>query len=50
MLGYSVNDEIIINTDDVYMRESGIDIYAKEYNDLSFDEKEQKEVDEYLQF
>ena len=47
LLGYSLDDAIVINTDDVY-REAGIDIYSKEYSDLSFDEKEIKEISEYM--
>lgn len=49
MLGYSETDVIVINTDDVYLRE-GIDIYAEEYSDLSFDENEQLEVKKYMEF
>lgn len=47
MLGFDLKDAIVINTDDVYLRE-GIDIYDDEHKDLSFNEIEQKEVEEYL--
>ncbi len=47
MLGYKVEDAIVINTDDVYSK-IGIDIYSKEYSDLSFDAKEQAEVNLYM--
>lgn len=43
MLGYKVENAIIINTDDVY-KEIGIDIYSDEYKDLSFDDKEMEFV------
>ncbi len=46
-LGYDLKDAIVINTDDLYYK-IGIDIYSKEYSDLSFDEKESKEVKGYL--
>lgn len=49
MLGYNVKDAIVINTDDIYSQ-NGIDIYAKENNDLSFNEQEKKQVEEYMQF
>ena len=48
MLGYNIEDEIIINTDDVYSQ-IGIDIYGNEYRDLSFNEEELKEVESYMQ-
>lgn len=48
MLGYDLKDAIVINTDDVYSG-AGIDVYSKEYSDLSFDEKEQTEVDSYME-
>ena len=48
MLGYKLEDAIVINTDDVYSK-IGIDIYSKEYSDLSFDEKEQTEVNLYME-
>lgn len=48
LLGYKDEDAIVINTDDVYAQ-IGIDIYSKEYSDLAFDEKEQKEVNEYME-
>ena len=47
MLGFDLKDAIVINTDDVYLRE-GIDIYDDEHKDLSFNEIEKKEVEEYL--
>lgn len=47
MLGYDPKEAIVINTDDLYT-EIGIDVYSKENSDLSFDELEQKEVEEYL--
>ena len=31
-------------------KQNGIDIYAKENNDLSFNEQEKKQVEEYMQF
>ena len=48
MLGYSLNDAIVINTDDVYSK-NGLDIYSDEYRDLSFDEKEEQEVNSYME-
>ena len=48
MLGYEVKDAIVINTDDVYSQ-NGIDIYSKEYSDLSFDENELKDVNSYME-
>ena len=48
MLGYELEDAIVINTDDVYSQ-IGIDVYSKEYSDLSFDEKEQAEVNLYME-
>lgn len=48
MLGYNKADAIVINTDDVYLKQN-IDVYAKENNDLSFSEEEQQEVDKYLE-
>ena len=48
MLGYNLEDAIVINTDDVY-NEVGIDIYSKEYSDLSFSEKEEQEVKAYME-
>ena len=47
MLGYKVEDAIVINTDDVYAR-NGIDIYSNECRNLSFSEKEEKEVEKYM--
>ncbi len=47
LLGYNLEDAIIINTDDVYS-ENGIDIYSNEYKDLPFDEQELKEVNSYM--
>lgn len=47
LLGYNLNDAIVINTDDVYS-ENGIDIYSDEYRDLSFDEKELQDVNTYM--
>lgn len=48
MLGYDLDDAIVINTDDVY-NEAGIDIYSKEYCDLSFSEEEEQEVKSYME-
>ena len=48
MFGYEVKDAIVINTDDVYSQ-NGIDIYSKEYCDLSFDENELKDVNSYME-
>jgi len=48
MLGYSLEDAIVINTDDVYTQ-VGIDIYSDDYRDLSFDEKEFCEVNSYME-
>lgn len=48
MLGYKLNDAIVINTDDVYS-ENGIDIYSDEYRDLSFDDKELQDVNSYIE-
>ena len=48
MLGYNLEDAIVINTDDVYS-DAGIDIYSKEYSDLSFSEKEEQEVKSYME-
>lgn len=48
LLGYKNKDAIVINTDDVY-GQVGIDIYDKQYSDLTFDENEQKEVNEYME-
>ncbi len=48
MLGYEIKDAIVINTDDVYSQ-NGIDIYSKEYSDLSFDENELKDVNSYME-
>ena len=48
MLGYNLEDAIVINTDDVY-NEVGIDIYSKKYSDLSFSEKEEQEVKAYME-
>ncbi len=48
MLGYNLDDAVIINTDDIY-NEKGIDIYSKEYRDLSFNEEELKEVKVYME-
>ena len=47
MLGYDPKEAIVINTDDLYT-EIGIDVYSKENSDLSFDDLEKKEVEEYL--
>lgn len=47
MLGYKLEDAIVMNTDDVY-KAIGIDIYSKEYKDLCFTDEELKEVKEYL--
>ena len=48
MLGYQVDDAIVINTDDVYDK-IGIDIYSKEYSDLSFSNEENIQVQEYME-
>lgn len=48
MLGYKEKDAIVINTDDIYS-ENGIDVYSSEYSDLSFDEKELKEINSYME-
>ena len=48
MLGYDLNDAIVINTDDVYS-ENGIDIYSDEYRDLSFDDKELNDINSYIE-
>ena len=48
-IGYASDDVLVINTDDVYMK-NGINIYDEKYSDLSFDEKEEKEVEEYLNY
>ena len=47
MLGYDLKEATVINTDDVYLRE-GIDLYDDEHKDLSFSEKEAKEVEKYM--
>ncbi len=47
MLGYDLKDAIVINTDDVYLRE-GINLYDDEHKDFSFSEKEIKEVEKYM--
>lgn len=48
LLGYNIKDAIVINTDDVYAQ-IGIDVYSKEYKDLSFTEEEQKQVQSYME-
>lgn len=48
MLGYKIEDAIVINTDDVY-KNIGIDIYSKEYKDLAFSKSEEKEVEKYME-
>lgn len=48
MLGYNLNDAIVINTDDVY-NEIGIDIYSDEYSDLYFDDKELEDIKSYME-
>lgn len=48
MLGYDLKDAIVINTDDVYSK-VGIDIYSKEYRDLSFSTEEEQEVKLYME-
>lgn len=48
MLGYNVEDAIVINTDDVYLK-AGIDIYDNEHSDLSYSEDEKKEVAKYME-
>lgn len=48
MLGYNVEDAIIINTDDVYLK-AGIDIYDNEHSDLSYSEDEKREVTKYME-
>ena len=47
MLGYQIDDAIVINTDDVYSK-IGIDIYSKEYSNLSFSDEETTQVKEYM--
>jgi adenylate cyclase class 2 len=47
MLGYTLKDALVINTDDVYLRE-GINLYDDEHKNLSFSEKEMQEVEKYL--
>ena len=47
MLGFDPEDEIVINTDDVY-KMIGIDIYSKENKDVTFSKKELEEIDKYL--
>lgn len=47
MLGYHLEDAIVINTDDVY-KEVGIDIYSDEYKDLSFSSEEELQINEYM--
>lgn len=48
MLGYNLKDAIVINTDDVYLRE-GINLYDDKYRNLSFSEKEIREVEKYME-
>lgn len=48
MLGFNVNDAIVINTDDVYLN-AGIDIYDDDYKDLSYSKEEQEEVEKYME-
>lgn len=47
MFGYNLEDAVVMNTDDVYNK-SGIDIYASEYRNLLFDEKELKDINSYM--
>ena len=49
LLGFSDDDAIVINTDDVYSKYN-IDVYADEYRDLKFSNSELKEVESYMQF
>lgn len=48
MLGYNIEDAIVINTDDVYLQ-NGIDIYDDEHKDLSYSDEEQQEVEKYME-
>lgn len=48
MLGFSQEDSIVINTDDVYAS-IGIDIYSDEFKDLSFTDEEKEQIDSFLE-
>ena len=46
-LGFTEEDALVINTDDLYL-EKGIDVYSEKYNDLVFNKVEQQEVSKYM--